>query len=744
MMADAMEKLEIEVSHKSSGAADEIDKLSNSLLRLNRILAGVTIPKLNAFAQVLDKMRGVQKAAAAANADMAQKTEETNEVYTKRASVFDRLKSSLSAFPGTINRASRGFTKLTQLFNLSNTAIGKMISSFKRVAFYRIIRAFIKAITDATKEGMENAYKFSSTLNTIGKRFAESMDQMSSSSLQMKNQLGAAFVALLAAIAPIVNAIIAIITKVADAIAQLISAFTGATYLKASGVTKKFAETTESGAKAAKEWKNQLMGFDEINRLEAPSDTGGGGGAGGLDPSTMFQDTPIRQEILDFVNSIKEAISRGDWAGAGKLLGEKINSIFPKKEKWDEWGSTLGKNFSNIVSFILEALRTIKFKTIGDSISGSLNGVIRNIKFGDLGALLVRWFTSRVDFFIGFLSGLDWGNVGKAISDFFIGAMNELSTWLMEADWVKIGDSLIQSIISFVSNIDFTTISKLAWTLLGMAFGATVNLIYGFIKDAVGKIKEYVCTHSLDDLAEGFENGLKTAFLSIVTWVKELIVDPFINGFKTLLGIHSPSTVMAELGRYTVEGFSQGFVDKWNDFVGTISQKLTELLSKFNSMKSSAANTFGNIRSTISSNLEKIKSLFNFTWYLPRPKIPHIGWTWDWMTAAGISIPIPNFKLEWYANGGFPDEDGLFMANHNELVGQFSNGKTAVANNEQIIAGIKQGVTEAMMNVLSYQDNGNSKKTEFVFELNGKEFARAIYNDTRAVAREHGGSLINA
>lgn len=56
----------------------------------------------------------------------------------------------------------------------------------------------------------------------------------------------------------------------------------------------------------------------------------------------------------------------------------------------------------------------------------------------------------------------------------------------------------------------------------------------------------------------------------------------------------------------------------------------------------------------------------------------------------GISIPtIPTINLPRYAMGGFP-EDGLFMANHTELVGKFSNGRTAVANNEQIIAGIEE------------------------------------------------------
>lgn len=49
-----------------------------------------------------------------------------------------------------------------------------------------------------------------------------------------------------------------------------------------------------------------------------------------------------------------------------------------------------------------------------------------------------------------------------------------------------------------------------------------------------------------------------------------------------------------------------------------------------------------------------------------------------------------------YATGGFP-EDGLFFANSGEMVGSFSNGRTAVANNDQIVTGITQGVYSAMM-----------------------------------------------
>lgn len=71
---------------------------------------------------------------------------------------------------------------------------------------------------------------------------------------------------------------------------------------------------------------------------------------------------------------------------------------------------------------------------------------------------------------------------------------------------------------------------------------------------------------------------------------------------------------------------------------------------------------------------------------------------------------VPKISLEYpqYATGGFP-EDGLFMANHGELVGQFSNGKTAVVNNEQIIQGVSIGVADAVSKVLSpYLQSGQS------------------------------------
>lgn len=64
-----------------------------------------------------------------------------------------------------------------------------------------------------------------------------------------------------------------------------------------------------------------------------------------------------------------------------------------------------------------------------------------------------------------------------------------------------------------------------------------------------------------------------------------------------------------------------------------------------------------------------------------------------------------------YSTGGFP-EDGLFLANHDEMIGQFS-GRNAVINNEQIVDGISDGVYRAMMQAQS----DNSRLTNILSEI---------------------------
>lgn len=102
----------------------------------------------------------------------------------------------------------------------------------------------------------------------------------------------------------------------------------------------------------------------------------------------------------------------------------------------------------------------------------------------------------------------------------------------------------------------------------------------------------------------------------------------------------------------------------------------------------------------------------------------------------GFNIPkIPELNIPRFATGGFP-EDGLFMANHNELVGQFGN-RNAVVNNQQIEAGIAQAVSSAMVPYLEQiaQNTRETADKDMTLNIDSREIARANTTGSRNLGR---------
>lgn len=223
-------------------------------------------------------------------------------------SALEKVQGSAVSVGGNAGaRAAKGVEQVGKAAEKANKPMNNFLASLKRIAFYRIIRGIIKSITQAVQEGLEKAYLFSQGVSGEGNRFAASLDRMKSASNQMKGQLGSAFISLLAAVEPVIIALVNLVTRAADAISQFLAAFTGKTYLKANATAAQFANTMERGGAAAKEWKNQLLGFDEINRLNEPNQ-GSGGSANNPLEGFSFEDSPINEKILNFVNTIKERL----------------------------------------------------------------------------------------------------------------------------------------------------------------------------------------------------------------------------------------------------------------------------------------------------------------------------------------------------------------------------------------------------------------------------------------------------
>ena len=189
---------------------------------------------------------------------------------------------------------------------------------------------------------------------------------------------------------------------------------------------------------------------------------------------------------------------------------------------------------------------------------------MEEIDFTYLGRLLVRGVTVALDFMIGLLGGLNWSLVGKSIGDFLKGAFNEAQEWIASYDWNKMGKDLWKNLKACIKGIDFAGVAQSFFKLLGSALAAAVSFIAGFVQgiweDITGYFQKYLTNDDgtkkcgLDwvaGLLEGIWDGIK----NISKWIKENVFDPFIDGFKECFGIHSPSTVMKEMGGYVVEGF---------------------------------------------------------------------------------------------------------------------------------------------------------------------------------------------
>lgn len=101
----------------------------------------------------------------------------------------------------------------------------------------------------------------------------------------------------------------------------------------------------------------------------------------------------------------------------------------------------------------------------------------------------------------------------------------------------------------------------------------------------------------------------------------------------------------------------------------------------------------------------------------------------QYTTASNRAI---NNTIDMYAQGGFPASGQLFMAregNMPEMVGSIGN-QTAVANNDQIVAGIEQGVARANLDVVAVMHQlvaiaQQIAEKDTVVQLDGEEIGRS-------------------
>ena len=600
----------------------------------------------------------------------AQKAAQFRQQILQTEAALEKAQKAAEGAGKATKEAANGVKHLAKESSKAKSPLENFISSLKRIAFYRIIRSIIKSITQAFQEGLQNAYAFSQGITTEGHRFAEAMDSMKTAGTTMKNQLGSAFIGLLTALAPIINAIISLITKLANALSQLFAIFTGGTYLKAADVPQKWAEAAGGAGKAAKEWKNQLMGFDEINRLDEPNNGGGGGGGGAADVMEMFKDTPIdgifkkiRDKLIELKNELDFTKLRESWehlkesvAGFADIIERRVGFVWETYLKpLAHW--TIEEGLPLVIEDIASALDLVK--AILEKIEPFAETFEQEVVVP-----LMEWDLDRVT------RGLEGVNT----------VLDEL-TKLVNGD-IDFG--------TFISNIDLSINDILNWAMplrkmfqeIGYFFNEELKALWEETKNSFNDLKETVTT-VIDKVKKKFEEMKEKAYekfepiITKVTDVYNAIHDKLIGGFES--------------ARDTISGV------------------MSELSSWFD-------NTFGGLISWCQSAHAWLQDIID--------GLGHIG------GGGGFLGGLFGGGVQARASGGFVDEGQLFIAREAgaEMVGTIG-GHTAVANNDQIVEGIRQGVFEAVM---AANSNGNNDVSVKVY-LDSREIRTGQNRINRAM-----------
>lgn len=460
------------------------------------------------------------------------------DVKTSAGSAAKQFRSLSSALSGVRNAgrsvASGGTQKaILGIGNHVKTATkhtSKLLSSIKRIAMYRLLRTALKEISQAFQEGLKNAYNFS---KGIGGTLAATLDTVATKSMTMKNQLGAAFGSLLETIAPILLQIISLIQQAAAAISMLFAAFSGGQYL----VAKDVATDWEKATGAAKKYKNTILGFDEINRL---NDEQGGGGGASFDASKAFEVGEIPQPVQDFVDTIKSLIEHGNWKSLGMFVSAKINEVF---DNWDAEGAgkTLGAKINNAINFAFGFLTRLNTTKVGEKVATFLNGAIGKINFSTLGATLTTAFTNAIDFLIGFITTFNTFQLGESIKNFIVGAFNKASEWLDTKDFKLLGNTVTYKIIGFFNGLDPAEVA---------------SSVGGFISKALTKASDFIKGINFEKVGKAIGDWFKMAFENVPWGEIAEGAWALLGESMGAVGAFSAGLIEGVLGR-EIEGFVQ-------------------------------------------------------------------------------------------------------------------------------------------------------------------------------------------